>query len=144
MKANQTAARTVHASRPRAFTLSLLLMLSTMAGGLIIRFAPLGLPSALMKYGGSTLWALMLYWSVSTVYSSWATSRLVCMAGVLATTVELVKLYRSPWLDAFRLTLPGALLLGRFFSVWDLVAYWSAIMIGALLDQSINRAECVD
>ncbi len=131
MRAN----RTVHASRPRAFALSLSLMLSTMAGGLIIRFAPLGLPPAVTKYGGSTLWALMLYWVVSTVYSSWPTSRLVFVAGALATTVELVKLYRSPWLDAFRLTLPGVLLLGRFFSMWDIVAYWSAIMIGAVLNQ---------
>lgn len=113
-------------------------MLSTMAVGLIIRFAPLGLPSAVMKYGGSTLWALMLYWIVSTVCSSWRTSSLVFVAGAFATTVEFVKLYRSPLLDAFRLTLPGVLLLGRFFSKWDIVAYWSAIMIGAVLDQFLN------
>jgi hypothetical protein len=49
-------------------------------------------------------------------------------------------LYHSPELDAFRLTLPGILLLGRFFSAWDILAYWSAIAAGVLLDRRIRSS----
>jgi len=92
-----------------------------------------------VKYGGSTLWALMVYWIVSTLLPSWRLPAVALLTGVLATAVEFVKLYHSPGLDAFRLTLPGVLLLGRFFSVWDIVAYWLAIVAGALVDQRIRR-----
>ena len=50
---------------PRSFTRSLMLALVTIAVGLIVRFAPLGLPQFVTKYGGSMLWALMIYWIVS-------------------------------------------------------------------------------
>ena len=56
------------------------------------------------------------------------------VAGLVATSVELLKLYHVPWLDSFRMTVPGILLLGRFFSVWDILAYWLAITVGAVLD----------
>jgi hypothetical protein len=63
------------------------------------------------------------------------------LAGVLATAVEFLKLCHSPALDAFRHTLPGILLLGRVFSVWEIAAYWQAISAGAFLDRSIWPAE---
>jgi hypothetical protein len=37
-------------------------------------------------------------------------------------------------LDEFRLTLAGALLLGRIFSAWDILAYGAGIGLGMLLD----------
>jgi Protein of unknown function (DUF2809) len=113
-------------------------MLATVAGGLSVRFAPLGLPPFIVKYGGSTLWALMLYWIVSTLLPSWRLPAAALLTGVLATAVEFVKLYHSPGLDAFRLTLPGVLLLGRFFSVWDIAAYWLAIIVGAFVDKALR------
>jgi Protein of unknown function (DUF2809) len=61
-------------------------------------------------------------------------------AGTLATSVEFLKLYHSPWFDSFRMTLPGILLLGRFFSVWDIVAYWFAVAAGSILDRRIFRS----
>jgi hypothetical protein len=63
----------------------------------------------------------------------------VLLAGLLATTVEVFKLYHSPALDAFRLTIPGILLLGRIFSVWDIVAYLLAISAGAFVDSQLLR-----
>jgi len=45
-----------------------------------------------------------------------------------------------PWLDAFRLTLPDILLLGRIFSGWDILVYWVAIGVGALLDARVRAA----
>ena len=114
-------------------------MVGTVAAGLAVRFAPLGVPPFVSKYGGSILWALMVYWMVSTLLPMWRFFAVVLLAGFIATAVEFVKLYHSPGLDAFRLTLPGILLLGRFFSVGDIVAYWLAIVLGAWLDQRVRR-----
>ncbi len=60
--------------RSRPFGLSLALMLATVAGGLAVRFAHVGLPPFVTKYGGSTLWALTVYWIVSTLLPSWRRS----------------------------------------------------------------------
>jgi carbon starvation protein CstA len=115
-------------------------MLVTAVAGLTVRFAPVGLPPFIVKYGGSMLWALMIYWIVSTLLPSW---RLLAalLAGALATAVEFIKLIHSPLLDAFRLTFPGIVLLGRVFSGWDIVAYWLAISLGAFADRGIRSAQ---
>jgi hypothetical protein len=126
---------------PRSIRLSLTLMLATVAAGLLIRLAPLGLPYAVVKYGGSMLWALMIYWIVSTLTASVRLPIAALIAGVLATAVEFLKLYRAPTLDAFRLTLPGIILLGRFFSITDIAAYWFAILCGAFIDARLRPRE---
>jgi hypothetical protein len=125
---------------PRPLKLSIAFMFLTIIGGLAIRFLPLGLPPFLVKYGGSTLWALMIYWILSTLLPSWRLLSVAPLAGTIATAVEFLKLYHSPALDAFRLTLPGILLLGRFFSPWNLLAYWLAISVGAAIDYHLRGA----
>lgn len=85
------------------------------------------------------LWALTIYWIVSTVLPRLHPVVAGLPAGVTATAVELFKLYRSPAMDAFRATLTGMLLLGRYFSVKDIVAYWIAIAVGALIDTRLRR-----
>lgn len=126
--------------RARPLGLSVILVLITVAAGLAVRFAPLGLPPFVIKYGGSTLWALMIYWIASTILPGWRLRDVVVLSGCLATAVEFLKLYHSPGLDAFRLTLPGILLLGRFFSIWDILAYWCAIVAGAIVDRRLRPA----
>lgn len=118
------------------------LMLVTLAAGLLLRFAPLGMPAFVVKYGGSTMWALMIYWVVAVVGQRWRVGKVMVVAGVAATGVEFLKLYRVPWLDAFRMTLPGVLLLGRYFAWSDIAAYWVAIGVGAVADNAwIRRTE---
>jgi hypothetical protein len=116
-----------------------LLAVATVISGLLVRFAPLGLPWFVVKYGGSTLWAVMIYWVLVLV---WPRSRpfvLAWVAGGIGLLVELQRLYHAAWLDAFRVSLPGILLLGRYFSVWDIVAYWLAIAAAALFDGLVIR-----
>ena len=117
----------------------LALMVVTLGAGLAVRFAPLGLPAAVVKYGGSTMWALMIYWVLALVRLRWSVRRVVVVSGVIATAVEIFKLYRSPGVDAFRGTLPGILLLGRYFSGWDILAYWVAVGVGAMVDLWVLR-----
>jgi hypothetical protein len=127
------------AMTPRPLMLSLVLCFATIVAGIAVRFAPLGLPAGVVKYGGSMLWALMIYWIVSTVLGRCRLPTATLIAGLIATAVEFFKLYRSPGMDAFRLTLPGILVLGRYFSVWDIAAYWVAIGAGAWLDRGLRR-----
>ena len=83
----------------------------------------------------------MAYWIVSTLLPSRRLLTVVLLTGTLATAVEFIKLYHAPILDAFRLTLPGIVLLGRYFSVWDIVAYWLAISAGSLMDRGFRPFE---
>ncbi len=98
-----------------------------------------GLPVAIVKYGGSALWATMVFFLTSILASlaglrlpPW---RIALISAAIAITVELFRLVHAPWLDAFRLTLAGALLLGRIFSPWNMLAYGAGIVLGLLLDR---------
>jgi hypothetical protein len=133
--ANSESARPLQRSRPIA--LSLVLMVATMTAGLTIRFVPLGLPNPIVKYGGSILWALMIYWIVSALSPSLRLRVVALISAALATAVEFFKLHHSPALDAFRLTIPGILLLGRVFSARDILAYWIAIFIGVSMEKRL-------
>ena len=104
-----------------------------------MRMAPVGLPQPVTKYGGSALWALTIYWLITTLLSTMRIPFSAVVAGAIAMAVEFFKLYRSPGVDAFRATLAGTLLLGRYFSVRDIVAYWIAIGIGAWIDWRMRR-----
>ena len=63
----------------------------------------------------------------------------VTLFAAIAIVVEFSRLVHVPWLDAFRLTTAGALLLGRIFSLWNLVAYLIGIAAGIWLDGFVAR-----
>jgi hypothetical protein len=95
----------------------------------------LGVPVAIVKYGGSILWGAMVFFLVAIVTSNLSRWSVALIAASIAVCVELFRLVHAPWLDAFRLTLPGALLLGRIFSPWDILAYGAGIVLAMLLDR---------
>ena len=125
--------------RPRPLAISLVLMATTVVAGLAVRFAHLGLAFSVVKYGGSGLWAVMIYWLCSTLRPSWPSTWNVAISGVLGTAVEFLKLYDPPWLDTVRRTLPGIIILGRIFNWRDIATYWIAISLAAGLDLLIRR-----
>ncbi|MET4391228.1 hypothetical protein ABIB73_007017 [Bradyrhizobium sp. F1.4.3] len=61
-------------------------------------------------------------------------TQIAAIAAAIAVVVEFSRLVHAPWLDAFRLTTAGALLLGRIFSLWNLVAHLIGIVAGVWLD----------
>lgn len=91
----------------------------------------IGLPYFLVKYGGSTLWGAMVFFLFATLLPSQSVGRLAVLSLVSAALVEFSRLYHAPWLDDFRLTLAGALLLGRIFSWWNILAYAVGIALAA-------------
>jgi hypothetical protein len=119
----------------------LALVIATMVAGLILRFGVQGWPFWITKWGGSFLWAMMIYWIAALLFPTWKVTSLIPATGAIATVVELIRLYDSPGLDAFRVTLPGVLLLGRVFSWWDILTYWVAILIAAGIDSLALRSK---
>jgi len=115
------------------------LLILTIIAGLVLRRVPLGLPYVVVKFGGSMLWAAMVYWIIAAIRPSASSASIAINAALFAAAVEFFKLYHAPALDAFRRTLAGALLLGRFFSWWDIVAYLAGIALAAALDIRLIR-----
>ncbi|QHP72541.1 DUF2809 domain-containing protein [Bradyrhizobium sp. LCT2] len=113
------------------------LALVVIACGLSLRWhgLPLGLPAFVVKYGGSLLWATMVVLLVGVLLPRLSRMQLAAIAAAIAVVVEFSRLVHTPWLDAFRLTTAGALLLGRIFSLWNLVAYAAGIAFGVWIDR---------
>lgn len=116
--------------------------LAVIAAGVTLRLAgyQAGLPYLLVKYAGSTLWGAMVLLLVAAVLPGRPRLQLA-LATAIAVAVEFVRLYHAPWLDQFRLTLAGQLLLGRIFSVFNIAAYMAGIALAALLNTCCNRAK---
>jgi hypothetical protein len=111
----------------------------TLVIGLVWRFVPTGMPLGLYKYGGSVLWAAMIYWLEAFAAPHTRPARLALIAAAIATTVELFKLVHTPALDAFRLSFAGKVILGRFFYYSDFLAYYLAIAAAAFTDTRLRR-----
>lgn len=107
--------------------------------GLAVRFAPLHLPWFWSKYLGSALWAAAVYWFVAMLLPQLHPRVLALIASAIALVVEFSRLIPEPHIDAFRLTLAGRLLLGRYFAWANIAAYLIAIALVALADHSFLR-----
>jgi Protein of unknown function (DUF2809) len=118
------------------------LCVSIIVCGLALRgYGPgLGLSVFAVKYGGSMLWGAMLFFLVTLAASNLSPQSIALVSILIAICVELFRLVHLPWLDEFRLTLPGALLLGRIFSTWNMFAYGVGISLAMLLDWLAMRA----
>jgi len=125
----------------RHYLIYLFLAAVTIGAGLVLRRVHLGLPVSVVKYGGSALWATMVYWIVAALRPAWRPAETGFVAAIVAALVEFFKLYHAPALDAFRRTLTGALLLGRYFSLLDVAVYCLAIALVAWIDgRAIRRS----
>lgn len=121
----------------RASLIRAALALAVIVCGLSLRWYgfPLGLPALVVKYGGSLLWATMVFLLVGVLLPQLTRTQIAAIAAMIAVVVEFSRLVHTPWLDAFRLTAAGALLLGRIFSLWNLAAYAIGIAFGVWIDR---------
>ncbi|MBX5138755.1 DUF2809 domain-containing protein [Rhizobium lentis] len=120
----------------RAQLLRLAAVLVVIAAGLALRRSgyAVDLPFVVVKYGGSALWGAMVYLLVALVLGKSPRAVIAVMALFMAIAVEFFRLYHTPRLDAFRLTTAGALLLGRIFSLWNMLAYAIGIAVVCAFD----------
>jgi hypothetical protein len=123
---------------PRRTTYVLLLVV-TIPLGLAWRMAPLGLSPFFFKYGGSVLWAMALYWLIAACVSTFSRGALASTAAVIAALLEFSRLWHTPTMDSFRLTLAGRILLGRYFSLKNIATYCLAIGLTALWDEWVMQ-----
>ncbi len=114
-------------SRPTERWRTLAAALAVIGLGLVWRSPMLALPPVVAKYGGSILWGAMVFLLIASLLPRQPLVRLAALAAIIAAGVELSQLVHIEPLDAFRATRIGALLLGRVFSWWDILAYWVGI-----------------
>jgi len=120
----------VQRSRP-IYALATALVIGT---GLLWRSGLLPLPSFLAKYGGDSLWALVVFLCFGFAFRRSSTLRIVLGAVFCTWSVEFLQLYHAHWIDVIRSTRLGRLGLGTSFNSPDLIAYVVGIMLGALAE----------
>jgi hypothetical protein len=94
-----------------------------------------GLPFVVVKYGGSLLWGGMVYLLLAGVMPVQRKTWTLALAVLVTVAVEMLRLYHVAWLDDFRMTAVGALLLGRVFSPWNISAYLVGIGAAWFVDR---------
>jgi hypothetical protein len=104
------------------------------SAGLLCRLPGSGLPWPVAKWSGSILWGAMVYFLVALGRPNAGAGQKLAVAVAIALSVEFSRLYHSQWLDEFRITLAGAILLGRVFSPWNMVAYVIGAAAIAIVD----------
>lgn len=107
--------------------------------GLVCRFVPIGLPQIVVKYGGSFLWAAMVYLLVALLLPALRPIAAGVIAAAIAIAVEYGKLLTSPGLNSFRETFTGKVMLGRYFSYKDIAVYCVAIVCAAWIDHRLTQ-----
>jgi hypothetical protein len=104
--------------------------------GMVCRFVPIGLPPLIVKYGGSFLWAMTVYWFIAFFLARQRPLALGLIALVVTTAIEFLKQVQSPQLEIIRDTFFGKVILGRYFSYTDIVVYWFAVLWAAWIDHT--------
>lgn len=131
--------QTIFRQGPRSRPRYALLVLAVVATGLLWRSRLLPLPPFAFKYGGDALWALAVFLGCGFLLRGTSTAKVALLALGLAWCVEFLQLYRAPWIEAIRATVPGRLVLGSTFNWPDLLAYAIGIVAGAVLEHLIRR-----
>jgi len=114
-----------------------LLLAVTIPTGILWRMAPW--PYLLWKYGGSILWTVALYLALILLFPRMRPAAAALTGAVIALAVELSRLLHTPAYDAFKASLSGRLLIGRFFSIYDIAAYWVALLALFCIDTTVQQ-----
>ena len=104
------------------------------ATGLLWRSSLFSLPISLRKYGGDTLWSLMVFFGLGWLFPRLPMRVRAALALLFSFVVETSQLYHEPWIDAIRSTRLGALAIGSVFNWPDFPAYTLGVLIGVALE----------
>jgi hypothetical protein len=119
---------------PRSIFLTLVLLAADVVATLALRMAPLGIQPFVVRYCCAMVWALMLYWIVSAILPSMQLFLVALLTGVLATSIEYLKLVHESRVETFLGNLPFLLLPSPIFDRWAILAYWLIVCIAASVD----------
>lgn len=111
-------------------------MATVIAAGLWWRSAANPVAPFWHKYGGDTLWALLIFLGFRCVLIRAAILRVTLVSLTFCFAVEFSQLYHAPWIDAIRHTRLGALTLGSTFNAPDLLAYAAGVALGGGIEMT--------
>jgi Protein of unknown function (DUF2809) len=115
-----------------------ILTIFTMALGLGVRCLWHYLPNWINIWIGDFLWAVMLYFACRTLFLNVNTRKMTMCLIVFCWVIETSQQFHTPWLDAFRDTTFGGLLLGHGFLWSDIISYTAGVLVGYWLDSSLQ------
>jgi hypothetical protein len=98
------------------------------------------LPGFIAAYAGDTLWALAAFAGIGLLLPRASTRTVALLAMSLSIAVELSQLYHAPWIDSFRQTTLGGLILGFGFLWSDLACYAAGVGLGVILEPIVLAA----
>ncbi len=127
---------------PRNRFLLLGILLVVIAVGLFSRSdSASALPDVFGIYAGDTLWTLAIYLALAILAHRAHPALLGLTSLLISYTVEFSQLIDTPWLNALRDTLFGALVLGAGFLGSDFVCYTVGGLMGVCLDVLIWKGQ---
>jgi hypothetical protein len=110
------------------------------AMGLASRRYAAALPDFLALYAGDTLWALMVFVSIGFLAPRLSSFRVAAIALSVSYAVETSQLYHTQWIDSFRHTRLGGLVLGYGFLWSDIACYTVGIALGVMIEVGVRKA----
>lgn len=117
----------------------LILIILTVAAGIVSRKFSSSLPSFIAEYAGDTLWALSVYFVIIFIFNKIKPLTAAIAALAFSYLIELSQLYQSDWINAIRNTTIGALVLGFGFLWSDIACYTIGVTFGFALDKLVNK-----
>ena len=93
------------------------------------------LPDFINIWIGDYLWAVMLFWAWRMFFLGVDRLKMTYVLVVFCWCVEASQAFHRPWLDAFRETTFGGLLLGHGFLWSDIIAYTAGVVSGYFVDK---------
>lgn len=124
---------------PRSRPLYLLWITCTIAAGLFLRSSFSPLPHFFHKYGGDTLWALLIFWCCGLLFPKLALWKTILFSLLITYATETSQLYHAPWIDRLRENKIGLFLLGSVFHWPDFIAYTAGMGIGWALEWGLLK-----
>ncbi|PQV62389.1 Protein of unknown function (DUF2809) [Abditibacterium utsteinense] len=98
------------------------------------------LPSFIGDYAPDTLWALLVFLVVLSLWPQLSMRRATWIALLISYSIECSQLVQTQWLQNIRNAKVGGLLLGHGFLWSDMLCYTVGIAMGALIDAYFTTA----
>ncbi|MBT2291140.1 DUF2809 domain-containing protein [Paenibacillus albidus] len=109
-------------------------VLAAIVLGLLTRIFAEHLPRFVSLNFGDVLWAVMIYCGFRLLWTRQARLVTVMLSLLFCFGIECSQLYQAEWINVWRATVLGGLILGKGFLWLDLVRYTAGIGVASLLD----------
>lgn len=102
-----------------------------------------GIPAFIAENAGDALWAMMVYFGFRFLMVRQSLAIALCFSFLFSFGIEFSQLYQASWINHWRSTLLGALILGKGFLGIDLIRYTAGILLALFLDYNFIRKRTV-